>query len=662
MPPRPDDSASDRTESPSGGLVLGTAGHIDHGKTTLIRALTGVNTDRLPEEQERGITIELGFAPLDLGDGLAASVVDVPGHERLVRTMVSGATGIDLVLLVVAADEGVMPQTREHVAICDLLGINRGVVALTKIDVADEEVRELAGEEVSDLLATTSLANIEMIPVSSVTGEGVQELREALRKALSESSPRTPRAGPARLSIDRVFAMRGFGTVVTGTLVGGRLKVGQSVEVHPSGVTARIRGLQSHGKFADEVSPGARCAVNLQGVEVADLSRGETLAPQHALRATHSADVRVNWLASASATEGVVAIEFLAGTAKRRARLAPIGVAGFEPGNACFARLHVEGEPVPLLPGDRFIARGFSRQEGTGGTLGGGVILDIAPPRRRRSDPALLRELAIFAEQDPVSAVRERIARTGLAGVQHSALALETGLDAAELKAVLRTIGPEGEAWVCPAGGVAGGLWLDARSLRQMESSLRATLDAFHAAEPLRPGMSRSALRGSLPDNVLPEAANLALEGLAQAGSILIEADLVRAAAFVPTLDKEAQEVIARIRKEAADNALEPPSPREWAERLGVAPDRFRDLLAYLEREGALVRAPGNLWFDKAAVDALEERVRAHFRACDELDTPTYKGLIGTSRRTAVPLMELFDDRHLTRRRGNSRVPFKSES
>jgi selenocysteine-specific elongation factor len=649
----PENRASD---SASPGLVLGTAGHIDHGKTALIGALTGVNTDRLPEEKERGITIELGFAPLDLGEGLHVSVVDVPGHERLVRTMVSGATGIDLVLLVVAADEGVMPQTREHVAICDLLGIDRGVVALTKIDVADEEVRELAAEEVSDLLAETSLANADVVPVSAVSGEGIEALREALAKALAESSARTPRAGPARLAIDRVFAMRGFGAVVTGTLIGGALKVGQQVEIYPSGVAARIRGLQSHGEFAQEVAPGVRCAVNLQGVEVADLSRGETLTRKGALLPTLTADLRVDWLPTAPEHEGVVAIEFLAGTAKRLARLAPIGVDRFVPGEACFARLHVEGDPVPLLPGDRFIARGFSRREGTGGTLGGGLVLDVAPPRRRRSDPALLRELTLFAEQDPVSAVRERIARSGLGGARRGALLLETGLDAADLDAVLQAIGPGGDESACPASD----LWIASRSLQEMKSVLTDTLDAFHAAEPLRPGMSRSALRGSLPENVAPEATNLALEALAEAGAILVEADLVRAANFAPTLDRDAEATIERIEEEAADCALDPPAPREWAERLGVAPDRFRDLLAHLERAGSLVRAPGDLWFDKAAVDSLEQRVRSHFREHDELDTPTYKSLIGTSRRTAVPLMELFDDRHVTRRRDNVRVLFKS--
>ena len=334
-------------------LVLGTAGHIDHGKTALIRALTGVDTDRLPEEKSRGITIELGFAPLDLQGGVRVGVVDVPGHERLVRTMVAGATGIDLVLLVIAADEGVMPQTREHVAICELLGLSRGVVALTKSDTVSGEMAQLAAEEAQELLAATALANAPIVRVSAITGEGLEALRAALSHAVASAAPRTPRSGPPRLAIDRVFAARGFGTVVTGTLVGAPLALGDIVEVYPCGERFRIRGLQSHGVAAERVQAGARCAVNLQGAEVSDLARGQVVSAPGALAPTAVADVRLDWLAEGPRLEKPAAVEFLAGTAERRARLAPIGAASVAPGSHGFARLHFEGEPVPLLPGDR---------------------------------------------------------------------------------------------------------------------------------------------------------------------------------------------------------------------------------------------------------------------------------------------------------------------
>jgi len=373
-------------------LVLGTAGHIDHGKTSLVRALTGVDCDRLPEEKARGITIELGFAPLDLPGGVRLSVVDVPGHERLVRTMVAGASGIDLLLLVVAADEGVMPQTREHLAICEVLGLDRGVVALTKIDLADEETIAIAEEEVSDLLAPGALADTPIVHVSSSTGAGIDALRAQLAALASEATARTPRSGPPRLGVDRSFTMRGFGTVVTGTLVGGPLRVGDAIELLPSGRRARVRGLQSHGASVEIAAPGARTAVNLQGVEVAEVARGDLLAAADALAPTLVFDASVQWFAGAPPLGGRTSVELLTGTADRRARLSPIGVEGIAPGASGFARIHIEGEPLAPLPGDRFVLRGFGHNQAGGTTCGGGIVLDVAPPRRRRNDPALFRD------------------------------------------------------------------------------------------------------------------------------------------------------------------------------------------------------------------------------------------------------------------------------
>ena len=650
-PPKP---AVPLPETPGSGLVLGTAGHIDHGKTALIRALTGVDTDRLPEEKERGITIELGFAPLELAEGLRLSVIDVPGHERLVRTMVSGATGIDLLLLVVAADEGIMPQTREHVAICELLGIDRGVVALSKTDLVDEEMQALAAEELRDFLAAGKLRNAPIIPVSSETGAGIDALREALTQIAGDAEARTPRGGPARMGIDRVFPIRGFGTVVTGTLVGSGLGTGEKVEIQPGGIQTRIRGLQTHGRSAEYVAPGSRCAVNLQGIDAAEVSRGEVLARPGSLAPTQTADVHLAWLDGVPVGEGILAVEFLAGTSKRRARLAPVGSEDIQPGRHCFARVHIDGDPVPLLPGDRFIVRGFSRSAGTGGTLGGGMVLDVAPPHRRRSDPELVRELETLAERNPHDDLRERIRRAGFAGARAGDLERETGIEATRLAEILAELAAEDFA--CQAGGH----WIHEAALSQLEETLCAALAAFHGAEPLRPGMPRGTLRGRLPGNVAPEIAGLALDRLEAQARIRTEADLVCAADFAPRLDAATQQQLERIRHDAEEAGLEPPGLREWAEKLGLAQDRFRDLLAHLEREGALVRAPGDLWFDRARVEDLEKRLREHLAQHGEIGTPEYKAMIGTTRRTAVPLMELFDDRHITRRRDNKRVPFKS--
>ncbi len=637
---------ADRREN----LILGTAGHIDHGKTELVRALTGTDTDRLPEEKARGITIELGFAALDLEGELRLSVVDVPGHEGLVRTMVSGAASFDLVLLVVAADEGVMPQTREHVAICDLLGIERGVVALTKVDLVDDEVQELAALEVRELLAGTSLAESPLLPVSATAGRGLDELRATLLEVVKNTAPRTPRQGPPRLPVDRIFAVKGFGAVVTGTLLGGALSVGDSVVVEPSGTRARIRGLQSHGVDSKRISPGARCALNLQGVEIGELARGEVVTLPGALAPTRVLDVGICWLSSAPPSDDNVSIEFLTGCAERRARLAPIGAA-LRPGQAGFGRIHIDGEPLPALPGDRFIARGFARTEGGGATLGGGVILDVAPPHRRRSDPALLRELEIFLRRDVRSDLCERILRSGLSALSELDLARQTGITGRRLDEALQALLAKGEVL---KAGTAG--WIGAQQVRRLQELLLDTLDDFHRDQALRPGMPQGALRGGLPENVPPEVAELALARLVESGSVRVESDLVRRSGHRPQMDAESTALVARISEEARAAGLEPPSLRDWADRVGLPQERFRDLLAHLEREGTLVQAPGNLWFASEVVDALRVRLVAYLREHGQIETRTYKDLIGTTRRTAVPLMELFDELRVTRRRGDTRI------
>ncbi|MGH0035915.1 MAG: selenocysteine-specific translation elongation factor [Myxococcota bacterium] len=634
-----------------GHAVLGTAGHIDHGKTALIRALTGVDTDRLPEEQARGITIELGFADLVLDDGRHVSVVDVPGHERLVRTMISGASGIDLVLLVVAADEGVMPQTREHVAICDLLGLARCVVAVTKVDLVDEETAELAEEEVRDLLAATRLEPASCHRVSAVDGRGLEALRGAIGAALDQAGARTPRSGPPRLPVDRCFTMRGFGAVVTGTLIGGALEVGQELELQPGGRRTRIRGLQRHGEPAQRVWPGTRCAVNLQGIDAADVERGQVLGPPGALAPSDVFDVEVQWLPGAPEGFERLAVELVAGPAHRRARLLPIGGPRFVAGTTRFARLHLDGDPLPLWPGDRLVLRGFARSQGAGGTLGGAVVLDPSPPRRSRLDPRLLRDLDALRGDDPLAALRTRVERSGLAGITTGDLARETGWIPSDLAARLRKLAAGGA--VVEAGRER---WLGPASLERLEGGLRSALEAFHRREPLRPGMPRGALRGRLPENVPGEAADLALDRLAAAGELVLEADGARLAGFEPVVDPETRALLERMTLESARAGLEPPPEREWAERLGLELSRFRDLAAHLERQGAWVRAPGDLWYDAPSVSELRDRVVAHLARHGELSTPDYKRIIGTTRRTAVPLMELLDEWRVTRRRGDVRV------
>ncbi len=634
--------------------MLGTAGHIDHGKTALVRALTGVDTDRLPEERARGITIDLGFAPLDLRGGTRLSVVDVPGHERLVRTMVAGATGIDVVLLVVAADEGVMPQTREHVAICALLGLEHGVVALTKQDLVDDETAVAAEQEVRALLADGPLAGAPLVRVSALRGDGLDTLRDVLAALAAHAGARTPRSGPPRLAVDRSFTMRGFGTVVTGTLIGAPLRVGQDVELLPAGRRARVRGLQSHGWPVALAEPGVRTAVNLQAVERDEVSRGDVVSEPDALAPTGVFDAQLRWLPGAPALAERTSALLLAGTSERRARVSPIGAATLAPGAVGFARVYVEGLPLPLLPGDRFVLRGFARLASGGTTLGGGRVLDVAPPPRRRSAPALARDLAALAQQDPETDVLVRVARAGLAGMPRAILRHETGFERADLAALVERLAQTGRlVWSADEE-----LLLAVDAAQELERRVLVALETRHRDAPLAPGVARGALAAALPDNVRPAALELALARVCASDRVVAGPSGLRLASHRSAIsmtdaDRTASDA---LRAGARVAGLQPPTLDEWAVRLGQPTKRLRTLLQHLERSGALVRAPGDLWFDRAAVDALRERIVAALGAHGGLDTPAYKRLIGTTRKHAVPLMELFDDERTTLRVGNRRV------
>ena len=637
-------------DSPAPSLVVGTAGHIDHGKTALVRALTGHDLDRLPEEKARGITIELGFAALELPSGARLAVVDVPGHERFVRTMVAGASGLDLVMLVVAADEGVMPQTREHLAICSLLGVERGLVVLSKCDLVDAEMRALAEDEVRTLLAGGPLSNAPIVAASAVTGEGVELVRAALEQLVRERPTRGEDARPARLYVDRVFEKHGFGAIATGTWSGRACRVGSAVVLEPGGRKARIRALERHGEAIAAAESGARIAVNLQGLALEQIHRGDLVCEADSLLPTLLFDAEIDWIAGDEMLALPTSVELLTGTCERRARIAPIGEAPIGPGTRGFARIHVEDRPLHLLPGDRFVLRGFARDAGVGGTVGGGRVLDVDPPHRRRRDERLVLDLERLARGSANEGLLVRVERAGLAGTTRTRLARETGRDIAALEQSLSQLADGGDII-----RLGPDHCLSSAAAARLSAALRGALEEFHAKAPLQPGMPRATLQGRLPENVPSQVASGLVARLAESGWLTIDEQLVRRSDFCSQLDAGQERLAQALLRRLREAGLEPPSLRTLSEELAVDTSRLRAIAHHLERQGQLVAAPEELFFERASVQQLIERVVDHFERSLELDTQTLKNLIGASRRTAMPLMALLDAMQITRRDGGIR-------
>ncbi len=462
-------------------VVVGTAGHIDHGKTSLVKALTGTDTDRLPEEKARGITIDLGFAFLEEPGDLTIEIVDVPGHERFVKNMLAGVGGIDLAMLVIAADEGVMPQTREHLAICSLLHIKSGLIALTKTDLAEPDWIDLVREDVRGLLDGTFLGGSPIVPVSVKTGAGLAELRGALadlaRAVPAKSADQTP-----RLPVDRVFTVRGFGTVVTGTLASGRLAVEDRVEVYPRGVASKVRGLQVHGQPVESASAGQRTAVNLQGVERAAIERGDVVAPPGALVPTLLADATLELLADAPRSLKVRdRVRFHVGTQEVMARVLLVDRAALDPGQVCYGRFRLEA-PVVALPGDRFVIRSYSPIV----TIGGGTLLDVAPPRFKRRAPALLAHLTLLDKGAPAQVLEEHLRQAGASGGRATDLRARTPFGPERLRQLLEEVVTTGAVVA-----VDREWYLHREANDRLRSQAIGLLEAFHADYPLRAGISR---------------------------------------------------------------------------------------------------------------------------------------------------------------------------
>jgi selenocysteine-specific elongation factor len=626
-------------------VVVGTAGHIDHGKTALVKALTGIDTDRLPEEKARGITIDLGFAFLEEPDGLTIEIVDVPGHERFVRNMLAGVGGIDLALLVIAADEGVMPQTREHLAICSLLHITTGVVALTKTDLVEADWLELVKDDVTGLVRHTFLDGAPILAVSAKTGAGLPELRAALRTLALAVPPRAADQLP-RLPIDRVFTVKGFGTVITGTLMTGRVAVDERVEVYPRGVQAKVRGLQTHGQPVPEARAGQRTALNLQGIERAAITRGDVVGPPGALIPSILVDGTLELLDDAPRPlKSRDRIRFHAGTSEVMARVLLVDRAELAPGERTFARFRLEA-PLVALPGDRFVVRSYSPIV----TIGGGTLLDIDPPRFKRKAPALLAHLTLLADGAPEDVVEEHVRQVGGTGVRLALLSGRVPFGPDRLRGLLATL--EGGGRVV---AVERDWFLHRESEERLRAQVQTALEQFHRANPLKPGMSREELRGragAAEERIFAHV----LTRLVAEGAVWSERDKVRLASHEVRLSSEQQRVVDQVETDFLRAEAAPPSPEEALGRAGVQGDEEHELFQLLVEGKRLVRIKESLFFHARALETIQDKLVALLRERKDIGPGDIKDLLGISRKYAIPLLEYFDGRRVTMRVGERRV------
>ncbi len=630
-------------------IILGTAGHIDHGKTALVKLLTGIDTDRLKEEKERGITIELGFASLVLPSGLRLGIVDMPGHERFIDHMVAGASGIDLVLLVVAADEGVMPQTVEHLEICQLLGVKTGLVALTKSDLVDAEMLELAREDVSELVRGTFLEGKPVIPFSSVTGEGRQALLEAL-EALAAEATSKGQEGFARMPIDRVFTMRGFGTVVTGTLLAGRLRVGDTVEILPSGHRAKIRGLQVHNQPVEESLAGSRTAVNLQGLEKSSIERGETLVEPGRFSPSRRVYAYLQYLRqNRKALPDRFRLVVHWGTARAFGRVILIDREALEPGKAAFAQIKLESPLLPIF-GDRFVVRDFS----TNRTLGGGVILDPHAERyKTRLRDTVLPWLERLQTESPSGRIEYFLWKESRKGATADELAVWCRMGPDECLRLCRDLAEKGHLVEYDPEQKA---FIRLDSVESLCREIVDELSAFHEQNPYEEGMPREALRSSLAAPVSDKLVSFCLARLVAQGQATLARDRVRLASHRIELSAADAELRQRILSRLAGAASMPPTVKEMAAEEGCPEPRLKTLLEYLAKTGEAVKVAEDLYFAPAVVEDLKERLVSYLEERGEIQAGDFKTLSRSTRKYTIPLLEYFDRTRVTLRKGDSRV------
>jgi selenocysteine-specific elongation factor len=634
-------------------MIVGTAGHIDHGKTSLVKALTGIDTDRLVEEKRRGITIELGFAHLALPDGTVAGVVDVPGHERFVKAMVAGAGGVDVAVLVVALDEGVMPQTREHLDICRLLGVRAGVVAVTKSDLLPElgaEWMDLLKADLQALVKGTFLEEAPVIPCSSRTGEGLDALKRAIADA-AKQLPSRPAEGPLYLPVDRAFTVKGFGTVVTGTLMSGHLQLEEAVSLLP-GLPGpfRVRGLQVHGQAVEKVAAGQRTAVNVAGVEAEVISRGMALCRHEELPESRMLDVELTLLPAVEAPlSRRRKLLVHVGTAQVEATVALLDQDSLEPGETALAQLRLAA-PVAALPDQRFILRGARALPGRGATLAGGRVLAVAPARRKRGASRILQPLV---DADAERRVAWLLSQAGYRGLTARAAFARSALPQKQVTRALELLGTRGQAILLDK---ERRLYLAAEVLQHLVSRAVALVEDFHAREPMKEGLPKEELRQRLSADLEPRLFLRVLQALEAGGAVEVAGDVARMKGKGRALTVSDEGDRARVVGTLEKAGLAPPRVDELAQQLGLEPARVSGLLKTAAADGLVTKVAEDMYFHRAALDGLKERLVAHLKERREISTQAFKEMVGQTRKWVIPLSEYFDREKVTLRVGEKRV------
>ncbi|MCF6290978.1 MAG: selenocysteine-specific translation elongation factor [Desulfobacterales bacterium] len=630
-------------------IVLGTAGHVDHGKTSLIKALTGIDTDRLKEEKERGITIELGFAHLDLACGHRLGIIDVPGHERFVRNMVAGAAGMDLVAFIIAADEGIMPQTREHFEICQLLGIKQGLIIITKKDMVEPDWLELVEEEVREYFADSFLADAPLVTVSSTTGEGIDAVRTLLDEMVREKEFHQAH-GPFRMPIDRVFTIKGFGAVVTGTSISGRIKTGEEVTIFPKKITAKIRGIQVHASEVQEVEAGHRTALNLHGVDKGLLERGDVIASPGCLQPTFLLDADFIYLGSAKKNlKNRARVRIHLGTAEILGRLVLLEDEELVPGSLANVQIRLE-KPATAWPGDRYVVRSYSPVT----TIGGGGILNGSPRKRRRFRQDSADIFKLYHQGTPEEMALFFLRESGYHGLDYNRLGVKTGIFGNRLKKLLN--GPLSARKVLVVDSDKQRL-IEAGVYEQLADKAREILADYHRANPLKAGLSKEELRSRLYHGLDQRLFQFMLKDLTNRKEIEQDQALIRLSGHVVALQEDDHSLRRDISALFRDSGLGPPTIKDLQARFtDTGPDRLKQILDLLVQDQELVRVTENLYFPRAALVELEKKLVAHLEEHQEIDAPGFKNLTTTTRKFSIPLMEYFDKIKVTLRVGDKRV------